>query len=127
MLIAAMLYYLVGLFGSGGDVLIIDVQKPLKQYVIDPARVAQLLAINETMQQQGEAFREKFSQQRKDLSELNSRRLTTEAEFAAVFASVDQNRSALRVQIVAERSRMKGLMSADEWAKVYALDASGKP
>jgi hypothetical protein len=127
MLIAAMLYYLVGLFGSGGDVLIIDVQKPLKQYVIDPARVAQLLAINETMQQQGEAFRQKFSQQRKDLSELNSRRLTTEAEFAAVFASVDQNRSALRVRIVAERSRMKGLMSADEWAKVYALGASGKP
>lgn len=126
MLMAAMLYLLYGMSGRT-DALFIDVQEPLKQYVTDPARAAQLLAINETIQQQAEAFVQYYSGQRKELFDLNSRRLATEAEFAAAFAAIDQKRSALRVQLVAERFQMKDLMSADEWAKVYAVDASGKP
>lgn len=123
MLIAAVLYYLAGIFGFGGvdNSLVIDIQKPVKEHVTDPKRKAKVLAINETMVNQAKAFTAECAAARKELTELHARRSSTEADFNAIIHAIDVKRATLHSQLVAERLEIKGLMTASEWAQVFVV------
>lgn len=123
MLIAALFFYLARLFGFGADApLVIDIKKPIQEYIADPERKTKALAINETMQDQAKAFSGELASMRKELTAIQAKRLSSEAEFTALFTTVDAKCAALRAQLLTERLALKGLMTADEWAKVYATD-----
>ena len=105
------------------DGLVIDIQEQFKQFVIEPARVARLPAINETMQQVN-AMSKDLSQHRKNISELSEWAAAARGRVCShIFSALDQRRSASYVEMVAERVELKDLMNADEWAKIHALEA----
>ena len=116
-----LLIYLATLFGGGGLAgLVPDIQKPVKEYVQDAAKVKEILALNETMLDTEAALQKDLKAAEKSLAELNGNRQTTAAEFVAVFAAMDQLRAVAREKIVADRFKMQALMTAEEWRNVYA-------
>ena len=115
------LLYLVTLFcGGASDGLVVDIQKPVKEYVQDKAKVKEILVLNEAMLDADAAFQKELKAAKKSLAELNGNRQASEAELAAVFTTLDQKRAAARATILDDRFKMKALMTADEWRNVYA-------
>ena len=51
--------------------------------------------------------------------ELNKK--VTDAELVAVYAAYDQKRLGARVKIADDRFKMKALMTAEEWGKIYTV------
>ena len=116
-----LLIYLATLLGGGGLAgLVPDIQKPVKEYVQDAAKVKEILALNEAMLDTEAALQKDLKAAKKSLAKLNGKRQSSTAEFVAVFAAMDQQRAAAREKIVADRFKMKALMTAEEWRNVYA-------
>jgi hypothetical protein len=118
-MLIALFYYLSTLFG-GGEPLLVDIAKPVKQHVAAPERAKQILEINETMQAVASAYAKDYEAQRQSLLALHRLRTTTEVELNAAFAALDARRAAFRQQVIAERTALHALMTAEEWALVYA-------
>ena len=123
MLIA--LYFL--LFSTSSlDALVIDIAKPVKQYVLVEATAKQILAINKEMLSDAADFEKDTKNTKKQLAKLNGNRLASESEFDNAFAALDQKRADARDKIVENRLKMKALMTAEEWSKVYAAEGPQK-
>jgi hypothetical protein len=114
----AMLFYFL-FVTSGGDGMVIDIAKPVKKYVQDEARAEQVIAINKKMISEEAALNEDIAKARKQIAELNGNRLASEAEFAEIFAALDQKRADSFEKMVDSRFKMKELMTAEEWSKVH--------
>lgn len=105
----------------GGDAgLVKDLSKPVKQHVQDDGKIKEILTLNEAMMKEEAAFAKAVKEARKSLAKLNRDRLTSAEEFQAVFTPLQQQRAETREKIVADLFRMKALMTADEWCKVFA-------
>jgi len=116
----AMLFYF--LFAtSGGDVMVGDIEKPVKQYVQDEAKAEQVIAINKKMLSEEAALKEDIAKARKQIAELHGNRLASEAEFTKNFAALDQKRADSFEKMVDSRFKMKELMTAEEWSSVYVM------
>jgi hypothetical protein len=115
-----LLVYLASLFGGGVVGLVQDIKKPVKEYVQDKAAVKQILVLNAGMLDTEAALQKDLKAAKKSLAKLNGNRLASEAEIVAVFAAFDQKRAEARTKIVDDRFKMKELMTAEEWGKVYA-------
>ena len=118
MLFALLFLYLFG--GSGVDGMVKDIAKPVKEYVQDKAKAKQIIAINEEMLGEEAALRKDTGKAKKQVAKINGNRLASEAEFAEVFAVLDQKRAEAREKILENRFKMKELMTAGEWSRVYA-------
>jgi DNA primase large subunit len=116
MLWALLFYYL---FSSSSHGLVKDVAKPVKQYVHDEARAKQIIATNKEMQSEETALEKDTKKIKKRLAKLNENRLTSEAEFQALFAALDLKSADAREKILDSRFKMKGLMTAEEWNNVH--------
>jgi hypothetical protein len=116
MLWALLFYYL---FSSGTHGLVKDIAKPVKQYVHDETRAKQIIATNKEMQSEEAALDKDTKKIKKRLAKLNENRLTSEEEFQALFAALDQKNADAREKILDSRFKMKGLMTAEEWNNVH--------
>ena len=116
---ALLFAYLIILFG-GGEGLAKDISKPVKQHVQDEARMKRILAINEAMLKEEAKLAENISKTRKSMAKLNRNRSTSGDELQAVFIAVEQKRTEAREKILDGRFKMKALMTAEEWSKVFA-------
>ena len=117
-MILVLLY--MALFGGGGVTLVQDIEKPVKEYVQDAVRVKQILVLNEEMLDTEAALQKELKAAKKELAKLNGNRLSSEAEITATFQAMEQKRAEARTKIVSDRSKMKDLMTAEEWRSVYA-------
>ena len=105
----------------GGDAgLVKDLSKPVKQHVQDEAKVKEILALNEAMMKEEAAFSKGVKEARKTLAKLNRDRLTSAEELQAVFTTLQKQRAETREKMVDDLFRMKALMTADEWSRVFA-------
>ena len=121
MLFAMLFYYIFTLYSSGGsDGLVLDITKPVKQYVHDAAKAKQIISVNAEMMSEEAAFEKDEKKAKKQLAKLNSNRLSSEAELNEVFSTLDQKRADARVTILDRRFKMKEMMTAAEWNSVYA-------
>jgi hypothetical protein len=120
MLWAILFLYLYSHFSSGGgEGLVRDIAKPVKQYVQDEVKAKQIIAINKEMLNEEAAFVKDIVKAEIRLAKLNGNRLASEAEFIEIFAALDQKRAGAREKILYNRFKMKGLMTAEEWSNVY--------
>jgi hypothetical protein len=117
-----LLIYLATLFG-GGTGLVIDIKKPVKEYVQDKAKVKEILVLNAAMLDTEAALQKDLKTAKKSLAKLNGNRLASESEIVAAFEAFDQKRADARARIVDDRFKIKGLMTVDEWRNVYATDS----
>ena len=118
MLIAALFFLLFS--SHAGDFQVYDIEKPVKQYVVDTAKVKQILAINKAMLSEEADFNKNNITIKKQLAKINENRLAAESEFADAFTAIDAKRAAVREKILDDRFKMKALMTAEEWNQVYA-------
>ncbi len=117
MLVALYLFF----FSAGGsDGLVFNINEPVKQYILDKATAKQVIAINKEMLNEETDFEKDSGKAKKQLAKLNGNRLSSDASFDEVFTALDQKRAATRDKIVENRFRMKELMTAEEWNKIYA-------
>jgi len=116
MLWAILYLYLTG--GSGG--LVYDIEDPVKQYVKVETTSDQIIAINKEMLNEEAVFWEQSAAVKKQLARINANWLATESEFTEIFAALDEQRAAAREKILDDRFKMRELMTAEEWSKVYA-------
>jgi hypothetical protein len=119
-MLLAMLYYF--LFAtSGGDGIVADIAKPVKQYVQDEAKAEQVIAINKKMLSEEAALKEDIAKAREQIAKRNGNRLASEAEFTKIFAALDQKRADFFKKLVDSRFKMKELMTAEEWRSVHVM------
>lgn len=116
-MIWALLY--VYFFGSSNHGLVKDITNPVKKLVLDEAKAKEIIEINKAMLKADEALNKDLQKAQKQLAELNRNRLVPESEFANLHAALDQQRVEVRNKIVADRFRMKSLMTAEQWTAVY--------
>ena len=99
-----LLIYLVSLLGGGaGEGLVIDITKPVKEYVQDQAKVKEILVLNKEMLTAEAALQKELKASKKSLAELNGNRLSSEVEMVAVFAAFDQKRAEARAKFIRGR------------------------
>ena len=121
---------LVGLFamfgGNGGEGLVKDIAKPVKQHVLDKTKATQIIEINKEMLEAEAAFAKDVAKAKKQLAKLNGDRLAPEGEFDAVFTALAKKRTDTREGIIDRRFKIKELMTAAEWNNVYAEECAPK-
>ena len=109
------------MFSSGaGDFLVVDISKPVEQFVVDTVKAKQIIVINQAMLNDEAEFNKDYMAFKGQLVKINAKRLAIESEFEGVFATIDAKRTAAREKILDHRFKMKALMTADEWHKVHA-------
>jgi hypothetical protein len=118
MLWAMLIYYFSS--SSGMDLLVKDIEKPVKQYVQNEATAKQIISVNKEMRSENEFVNKDIKEEKKRLAKINGIRLATDAEFDEAFDAIDQMRATAREKILDGRFKMKGLMTAQEWTSVYA-------
>jgi hypothetical protein len=118
MLWAMLIYYFSS--SSGMDLLVKDIEKPVKQYVQNEATAKQIISINKEMRSENESANKEIKAEKKLLAKVNRNRLATDAEFDEAFDAIDQMRATAREKILDGRFKMKELMTAGEWSDVYA-------
>lgn len=123
MLIGILVFFL---FGSSSSGLVVDITKPVKQVIEESARANQIITINKDMLKEEATFAKAVEKAKKQLAKLNRDRLTPAAEFGELLLALDQRRTETFNSIVADRFKMKELMTAAEWSRVYSLVSSQK-
>jgi len=117
------LLYLYFFGGASVDLSIMNIAKPVKQYVLDEVKAKEIIAINKAMMSEAAAVEKEIATAKKELVKLNGSRLTPPAEFNAAFAALERKRADARQRILDLRFKMKELMTAAEWNSVYAAIA----
>ena len=118
MLWAILYFYLFGSSAGGG--LVKDISEPVKQNIKIEATAKQIIEINKKMLEEEADFNQTLLEARKQIAKINANRLASESEFIQVFAALDAQRAATREKILDNRFKMRELMSAEEWSRVYA-------
>jgi hypothetical protein len=118
MLWAMLIYYFSS--SSGMDLLVKDIEKPVKQYVQNEATDKQIISINKEMRSENVSANKDIKEEKKLLAKVNRNRLATDAEFDEAFDAIDQMRATAHEKILDGRFKMKELMTAQEWTNVYA-------
>ena len=118
MLIGILVFFL---FGSSSSGLAVDITKPVKQIVEESARAKQIISINKDMLKEEAAFAKVLKKAKKQLAKLNRNRLTSESEFEELLLVLDQRRAEALSRIMADRFKIKELMTATEWGEVYSM------
>lgn len=118
MIWALLFGYLIILMG-GGEGLVKDISKPVKQYIQDESGAKQILAINKAMLKEEAMLAKEIQTTRKAMAKLNRSRSTTGEELLAAFTAVEQRRSQAREQILEGRFQIRALMTNEEWDNVF--------
>ena len=119
MLWAILYFYLFGSSAGGG--LVKDISEPVKQNIKIEATAKQIIEINKKMLEEELDFNQTLLEARKQIAKINANRLASESEFIEVFAALDAQRAATREEILDNRFKMRELMSAEEWTRVYTV------
>lgn len=117
---AATLLYLIFGGSAGVEHVLTDIKKPVKAAVAEKERAKEIIQLSNALKKELKAQDKQTDELMSDLFQTSLRYDATREDFMAVFERLHAERRLRHQKVLDTRTAMKELMTADEWARVFA-------